>query len=308
MNSTLFVNGDLTIKEGAKVTAEGGSDGQAIDAKGNIIVDGTNTELTATQGHLWAIQAGNGSRTITIQNGAKMKVTPDAAKINIKDNKLIVDGTPTAFEANREFASTGKSTFAVTLSSGIGYKISGKTSVNYDESYTFTATIDRQYRAGSNFSVKVNGMAQTATSGTSYTYTVHNVRENLIITVEGVEENVLAIPDGTGISFTAKSEDGGQLTVPDSSSYEYSIDGGNDWINADSTTKDITGVTENNDVKVRLKATDTAKASEPYTIDVTKATAPSGLTGQAPTTKDGNDGKITGLTDVTKIEYKNRYI
>ena len=304
VNSTLFVNGDLIIKNGAKVTAEGGRDGQAIDANGNIIVDGTNTELTATQGHLWAIQAGNGSGTITIQNGAKMKVTPTAAKINIKDDKLIVDGTPTAFEPNREFASAGKSTFAVTLSSGIGYTVSGKTSVNYDESYTFTVTIDRQYRAGSNFSVKVNGVSQTKNPGISYTYTIPNVRGNLIITVEGVEENVLATPDGTGISFAAKSEDGGQLIVPDSSSYEYSIDGGNNWINADSTTKDITGVTENNNVKVRLKATDTAKASEPYTIDVTKATAPSGLTGQAPTTKDGNDGKITGLTDVTKIEYK----
>ena len=304
VNSTLFVNGDLTIKEGAKVTAEGGSSGQAIDAKGNIILDGANTELTATQGYRWAIQAGNGSGTITIQNSAKMKVTPAAAEINIKDKKLIVDGTPTAFEANREFASTGKPTFTVTLPTGTGYTVSGKTSVNYDESYTFTVTIDRQYLVGSNFSVKVNDVEKTANSGTSYTYTIPNVRENLIITVEGVKENVLATPDGKEISFAAKSEDGGQLTVPDSSSYEYSIDGGNNWINADSTTKDITGVTENNDVKVRLKATDTAKASEPYTIDVTKATAPSGLTGQAPTTKDGNDGKITGLTDVTKIEYK----
>ena len=302
VNSTLFVNGDLTIKNGAKVTAEGGRDGQAIDANGNIIVDGTNTELTATQGHLWAIQAGNGSGTITIQNGAKMKVTPTAAKINIKDDKLMVDGTPTAFEPNREFASAGKSTFAVTLSSGIGYKVSGKTSVNYDESYTFTVTIDRQYRAGSNFSVKVNGVSQTKNPGTSYTYTIPNVRGNLIITVEGVEENVLATPDGTGISFAAKSENGGKLTVPtDRFTYQYSVDGGVQWTDA-TTTTEISGVTTDKGIQVRLKETETAKASAPYTINVTKAKEPTDLTGQAPTSSTALDGKITGVSNT--MEYK----
>ena len=110
-NSTLFVNGDLTIKEGAKVTAEGGNFGQAIDSNGNIIVDGTNTELTATKGNDWAIQAGNGSGTITVQNGAKIK--SDTINVN-RTNGFIVDGTAQTFVANQEFSSTGKSTFTVT--------------------------------------------------------------------------------------------------------------------------------------------------------------------------------------------------
>ena len=112
VNSTLFVNGDLTIKEGAKVTAEGGRDGQAIDAKGNIIVDGTNTELTATQGHLWAIQAGNGSGTITVQNGAKIK--SDTIHVN-NTNGFIVDGTAQTFVANQEFESTDVSKYGINI-------------------------------------------------------------------------------------------------------------------------------------------------------------------------------------------------
>ena len=298
-NSTLFVNGDLTIKEGAKVTAEGGNFGQAIDSNGNIIVDGTNTELTATKGNDWAIQAGNGSGTITVQNGAKIK--SDTINVN-RTNGFIVDGTAQTFVANQEFSSTCKSTFTVTLPTGTGYTVKGETTVAYGESYTFTVKIDGQYRANTNFSVKVNDVAKTANSGTIYTYTIPNVRENLTITVEGVEENVLATPDGTGISFAAKSENRGELTVPtDRFTYQYSVDGAVQWTDA-TTTTEISGVTTDKGIQVRLKETETAKASAPYTINVTKAKEPTDLTGQAPTSSTAMDGKITGVSNT--MEYK----
>ena len=75
--------------------------------------------------------------------------------------------------------------FAVTLTAGEGYALTGDSSVYYGDSYTFTFAFLEGYQAAWDFVVKVNGSAVEV--GANGEVTVENVKGELVITVVGVE-------------------------------------------------------------------------------------------------------------------------
>ena len=111
-------------------------------------------------------------------------------------------------------------THAVTLTSGEGYTLTGKATVEDGKDYSFTVTIADDYKMEDNFVVKANG--ETLTAGESGSYTVENVTADLTITVEGVVKKQAASHSVTltsGGGYTLK----GETTVADGADYTFSL-------------------------------------------------------------------------------------
>ena len=111
-------------------------------------------------------------------------------------------------------------THAVTLTSGEGYTLTGKATVEDGKDYSFTVTIADDYKMEDNFVVKANG--ETLTAGESGSYTVKNVSTDLTITVEGVVKKQAAPHSVTltsGGGYTLK----GETTVADGADYTFSL-------------------------------------------------------------------------------------
>ena len=111
-------------------------------------------------------------------------------------------------------------THAVTLTSGEGYTLTGKATVEDGKDYSFTVTIADDYEMEDNFVVKANG--ETLTAGESGSYTVENVTADLTITVEGVVKKQAAPHSVTltsGGGYTLK----GETTVADGADYTFSL-------------------------------------------------------------------------------------
>ena len=111
-------------------------------------------------------------------------------------------------------------THVVTLTSGEGYTLTGKTTVEDGKDYSFTVTIADDYEMEDNFVVKANG--ETLTAGESGSYTVENVTDDLTITVEGVVKKQAASHSvilTSGGGYTLK----GETTVADGADYTFSL-------------------------------------------------------------------------------------
>lgn len=96
-----------------------------------------------------------------------------------------------------------KAEYTVTLPTGEGYTVTGKTTVNKGEDYTFTVTVADGYD-GTNMVVRAGETDLTAENGV---YTVTNVTENLTITVEGVKKEetpalITVTADGAACELT----------------------------------------------------------------------------------------------------------
>lgn len=72
----------------------------------------------------------------------------------------------------------------ITLTPGDGYTLTGETRVAYGSDYRFTLEIGSAYGKAETFAVKANG--EPLTAGEDGSYTVSDLTENLVITVEGV--------------------------------------------------------------------------------------------------------------------------
>ncbi|MDD3402958.1 MAG: DUF6273 domain-containing protein [Hespellia sp.] len=102
--------------------------------------------------------------------------------------------------------------------------------------------------------------------------------------------------------FTATSDNGGTLTGV-TINMQYSVDGGNTWVDVTDTTMNITGVTAANGVQVYAKGDGvTTSDSDVQTITVTQAVKPAGFTKTDCTTAANNDGKISGVDST--MEYR----
>ena len=117
-------------------------------------------------------------------------------------------------------------THVVTLTSGEGYTLTGKTTVEDGKDYSFTVTIADDYEMEDNFVVKANG--ETLTAGESGSYTVENVTADLTITVEGVVKkqaagHAVTLTPGEGYTLTgeATAEDGKDYTFKLELDYRY---------------------------------------------------------------------------------------
>lgn len=112
-------------------------------------------------------------------------------------------------------------------------------------------------------------------------------------------------PEGlTPVAPTGKDRSDGKVTGVDET-MEYSFDGGATWRPVVGTA--VTGLISGINVTVRVRETETTKAGKPIMVvipDFVKAdgpAAPSGLSAAAPTSKDGTDGRITGVDET--MEY-----
>ena len=92
--------------------------------------------------------------------------------------------------------------YTVTLPTGTGYIAAAKDSASPVEqggSYRFTISINESFEKSDSFAVKANGVALTEQNGT---YTINNITEDQIITVEGV----IAKPTTAALTVTADGE------------------------------------------------------------------------------------------------------
>ena len=132
-----------------------------------------------------------------------------------------------AVDAESEYSeSVSYHIYAVTLTAGDGYVLTGASSVVGGENYTFTVTAEDPDYDYTNMVVKVNGTAITAVDGV---YTVENVSEALAITVEGIVKiNSYAVTltagDGyvlTGASSVVCGEDYTFTVTAEDPDYDY---------------------------------------------------------------------------------------
>ncbi len=80
--------------------------------------------------------------------------------------------------------------FTVTLQTGKGYTLSAETGsespVREGGSFVFRFAMENGYQKTRHFAVKVNGVKVELTAEEPYTYTIADIQENQIVTVEGV--------------------------------------------------------------------------------------------------------------------------
>ena len=116
-------------------------------------------------------------------------------------------------------------TFLVSFSSGEGYTINGEKETKEGDAYSFRVSFNEGYEAGSSYAVKANG-EEVKKNGD--VYTVPSVKEDLLITVEGVSkivfsvdftktdfvtfEGASSVPYGEDYSFSCKVEEGYSYT------------------------------------------------------------------------------------------------
>jgi hypothetical protein len=104
-------------------------------------------------------------------------------------------------------------TYTVTLPTGEGYTVSGETCVQYGKDYSFAFALTEGYEGGV---VKVNGEEVTLIDGA---YTIENVTEDIVITVEGVslKSYNVTLPMGTGYTAT------GEASVQHGANYTFAV-------------------------------------------------------------------------------------
>ena len=91
--------------------------------------------------------------------------------------------------------------YTVTLTDGTGYVLTGEAEAEHGGKYTFALEISEGYTQ-SDPVVKVNG--EEVNAGEDGKYTVENVTENLVVTVEGVAINTYTVTVAQGAGFTAE--------------------------------------------------------------------------------------------------------
>lgn len=108
--------------------------------------------------------------------------------------------------------------YTVTLTDGTGYVLTGEAEAEHGGKYTFALEISEGYTQSVPV-VKVNGEVNAGEDGK---YTVENVTENLVVTVEGVAVNTYTVTVAQGAGFTAEvtsktvnhGEDAGFVIAP----------------------------------------------------------------------------------------------
>ena len=158
----------------------------------------------------------DGSKTVTIPVESFMRSAAGSVAVGMA---YYVDGENQSAAEFFDFTYAAL-THAVTLTSGEGYTLTGKATVEDGKDYSFTVTIADDYEMEDNFVVKANG--ETLTAGESGSYTVENVTADLTITVEGVVKkqaasHAVTLTPGEGYTLT------GEATAEDGKDYTFTV-------------------------------------------------------------------------------------
>ena len=108
------------------------------------------------------------------------------------------------------------STYSVTLPSGVGYTVHGGTGALSGSRYSFSVTLNEGYTK-SKALVKVNGLELI--NGTGDVYTVENVQEDLVITVENIVLNTYTVIKPESEDYTVSGAD----SVTHGESYSFTV-------------------------------------------------------------------------------------
>lgn len=175
-----------------------------------------NVTLTSGKGYTLsgdAVVAQGDSYTVTIDIVLGYETDETYA---IKANGVAMennnDGTFTASNVEEDLTITvegvvrsANAPVNITLTSGDGYTLTGETRVAYGSDYRFTLAIDSGYGKTEDFAVKANGEPLTATKDGSYT--VENLTEDLVITVEGLLPSY-TVKVNTRVAYTLSAYEG----------------------------------------------------------------------------------------------------
>ena len=142
-----------------------------------------------------------GPTEFTVTDANDFTVWVDGTEITLEDGKYTIDPdnqvhkiVATDIAGNTvSFSVAVYKIYTVTLPTGIGYTVvpdAGENTVRYGYSYSFTVELGSGYSMTENYKVLVNGREpDSRLVGTSDDlYTVRAVREDLVITVEGVAD------------------------------------------------------------------------------------------------------------------------
>ncbi len=171
------------------------------------------------------INLGGALTVATNDDGSKTVTIPVERFMRSADGSVAVGMAYYVDEENQSAAEFFDFTYAaptheVILTSGEGYTLTGKATVEDGKDYSFTVTIADDYEMEDNFVVKANG--ETLTAGESGSYTVENVTADLTITVEGVVKkqaagHAVTLTPGEGYTLT------GEATAEDGKDYTFTV-------------------------------------------------------------------------------------
>ncbi|MBR6208547.1 MAG: immunoglobulin domain-containing protein [Oscillospiraceae bacterium] len=188
--------GDTALSEaGGVYTIENVQEDKTVTVEGVTAIPVYTVTLPTGEGYTAKASSGSSVRrggsfsfTVTIADGYE-KGSGFAVKVG--DTALSEAGGVYTIEDIRENKTVTVEgvapipIYTVTLPTGSGYtaKASSGTSVRRGGSFSFTVTIASGYEKSSAFAVKVGGTALSEAGGV---YTIEDIRENKIVTVEGV--------------------------------------------------------------------------------------------------------------------------
>ena len=158
--------------------------------------------------------------TLEIKGAAYQESTP-AVKVNgaeiakNADEKYVVENVAENLVITVE--GIVKTEFSVTKPDGEGFEFKGAEKAVYGENYVFEVTKSVGYDK-SDLTVKVNG--ETVTAGEDDKYTVENVTENLVITVEGAAKNVYSVTLPESVAYVIT----GETTVTHGEDYTFVLE------------------------------------------------------------------------------------
>lgn len=222
------VNGKAVTEADGKYTVENVTENLTITVEGvskilqkftvtmptNPVGYTVNGEATATEGT-------NYEFTVAISDGyektAEFAVKVNGSAVTETNGKYIVANVSENLTIEVTGVTRSLNTYTVTLpESPVGFTVNGATTVVEGKNYEFTVTISEGYKANSKFAVKVNGTVVTETEGK---YTITNVTENLVVTVEGVGKvcNVTLPTDTVGFTVS------GEATAVEGDNYQFTV-------------------------------------------------------------------------------------
>lgn len=328
-NTTIYASGDITIQGGAKVTATGGQDGQAIHAVGGTVtIKGSGTEVTATKGSGSAIRTGGDTNpgTIQLSDGACLK----ADGIVTRKNGFFINGVATDFSDNKDITAqpvytiSGKVIDASTKKPVEGALVQLCTADNVNAN---ALTLIKESNTDSSGEYKFSGIsAGTYTIKVSKTGYNTATKENVTVndSTPNVSVQTIALSPEiqtytvkiTGTEHMSLSSDSGTLTQTVNQGSEIknvvleAVEGYYFLTNYTGATVDGFTVKRDSYAKITISGTPTANTTINLTSPTEKGTQAalsfSDFSAYDCTSDNNNDGRIKVNTTKPEVEYQKK--
>lgn len=194
-------------------------------------------------------------------------------------------------------------------------KVTISGTLKYNE--TLTATLLEDNNTGDLSYRWKRGNEVVGTNSSTYTTVQEDIGKTLTCEVTssiesgkviGTTTTTIAKQDGAEEPSVDFSFDGSNLNklIGSTTAMEYSIDGGATYHDCTDNNMDLTssilGITADNDIRVRIKETETTKVSDIKVIDIIEGLNVSEVSSENCTTIENNDGKLKGVS--VEMEYK----